>query len=123
VERVKCPDRSKSLRKGNLLFIIGFQAELKIVKMDKGRKQVKEKIHPKYFDTTITCACGNVIKTRSTVKDLHVEICSNCHPFFTGRQKLVDTAGRIDRFRKKYGLDKTGQAKTPVAKTKKADKS
>ena len=64
---------------------------------------MKEKIHPKYFETTITCACGNVIKTRSTVKDIHVEICSLCHPFFTGKQKLVDTAGRVERFRRKYG--------------------
>ena len=63
---------------------------------------MKDKIHPKYFETTITCACGNVIKTRSTVKDLHVEICSACHPFFTGKQKLVDTAGRVERFRRKY---------------------
>ncbi len=63
---------------------------------------MKEKIHPKYFETTITCACGNVIKTRSTVKDLHVEICSACHPFFTGKQKLIDTAGRVERFRRKY---------------------
>lgn len=64
---------------------------------------MKDKIHPKYFDTTITCACGNVIKTRSTVKDLRVEICSACHPFFTGKQKFVDTAGRVEKFMKKYG--------------------
>jgi len=63
---------------------------------------LKEKIHPKYFETTITCACGNVIHTRSTVKDIHVEICSQCHPFFTGKQKLVDTAGRVERFKKRY---------------------
>ncbi len=67
---------------------------------------MKPKVHPKYYDTTIKCACGNEIKTRSTAKDIRVEICSNCHPFFTGRQKLIDTAGRIDRFRRKYGLDK-----------------
>ncbi|MFH1337161.1 MAG: 50S ribosomal protein L31 [Candidatus Zixiibacteriota bacterium] len=67
---------------------------------------MKEKIHPKYFDTTITCACGNVISTRSTVKDIRVEICSACHPFFTGKQKLVDTAGRVERFRRKYGFPK-----------------
>ena len=65
---------------------------------------MKEKIHPKYEMTTISCACGNVIETRSTVKDLKVEICSACHPFFTGKQKLVDTAGRIERFRKKYNI-------------------
>ena len=68
---------------------------------------MKEKIHPKYETAKITCACGNVIETRSTVKDLKVEICSACHPFFTGKQKLVDTAGRIERFRKKYNIKET----------------
>ncbi|OHD21818.1 MAG: 50S ribosomal protein L31 [Spirochaetes bacterium GWB1_59_5] len=65
---------------------------------------MKSGIHPKYELTTITCACGSVIETRSTVKNIQVEICSACHPFFTGKQKLVDTAGRIDRFRRKYGI-------------------
>ncbi|MDR1862693.1 MAG: 50S ribosomal protein L31 [Treponema sp.] len=65
---------------------------------------MKDKIHPKYEQTTITCACGNVIETRSTAKNLKVEICSACHPFFTGKQKLVDTAGRIERFRRKYNI-------------------
>jgi large subunit ribosomal protein L31 len=65
---------------------------------------MKKGIHPKYELTTITCACGNVIETRSTVKNIQVEICSACHPFFTGKQKLVDTAGRIERFNKKYGI-------------------
>jgi large subunit ribosomal protein L31 len=65
---------------------------------------MKEKIHPKYEMTKISCACGNVIETRSTVKDIKVEICSACHPFFTGKQKLVDTAGRIERFRRKYNI-------------------
>jgi large subunit ribosomal protein L31 len=65
---------------------------------------MKSKIHPKYEMTKITCACGNVIETRSTTKDIKVEICSACHPFFTGKQKLVDTAGRIERFRKKYNI-------------------
>jgi large subunit ribosomal protein L31 len=64
---------------------------------------MKKKIHPEYHETTITCACGNVIKTRSTVKDLHIEICSKCHPFFSGKQKFVDTAGRVEKFQKKYG--------------------
>lgn len=64
---------------------------------------MKEKIHPKYFDTTIKCACGNVFETRSTVKEIRVEICSACHPFFTGKQKFVDTAGRVEKFMKKYG--------------------
>jgi large subunit ribosomal protein L31 len=63
---------------------------------------MKKGIHPPYHDTKIVCVCGNVIETRSTVKDIHIEICSNCHPFFTGKQKLVDTAGRVERFRKKY---------------------
>ena len=65
---------------------------------------MKEGIHPKYQEVTITCSCGNEIKTRSTGGDLKMEICSNCHPFYTGKQKLIDTAGRVERFRKKYGL-------------------
>jgi large subunit ribosomal protein L31 len=63
---------------------------------------MKADIHPKYQQTKIRCACGNVIETGSTKDNITVEICSNCHPFFTGKQKLVDTAGRIERFRKKY---------------------
>ncbi|MDI6839608.1 MAG: 50S ribosomal protein L31 [bacterium] len=63
---------------------------------------MKRDLHPEYYDTTITCACGNVVHTRSTKKDLHVEICSKCHPFFTGQEKLIDTAGRIERFKKRY---------------------
>jgi len=63
---------------------------------------MKEGIHPKYEAAKIVCACGNVIETRSTVPTIHVDICSNCHPFFTGKQKLVDTAGRVERFTKKY---------------------
>ena len=63
---------------------------------------MKADIHPECYDTTIKCACGNSIQVGSTKKDITVEICSKCHPFFTGKQKLVDTAGRIERFRKKY---------------------
>jgi large subunit ribosomal protein L31 len=63
---------------------------------------MKADIHPDYYQTTIKCACGNVLETGSTKKDIRVEICSKCHPFFTGKQKLVDTAGRIERFRRKY---------------------
>jgi len=63
---------------------------------------VKEGIHPKYVECHVVCACGHSWATRSTQKDIHVEICSNCHPFFTGKQKLVDTAGRVERFQKKY---------------------
>jgi large subunit ribosomal protein L31 len=63
---------------------------------------MKEKIHPPYHPTTIRCACGNEIPTGSTRKDIRVEICSQCHPFFTGKQKIMDSAGRIERFQKKY---------------------
>jgi large subunit ribosomal protein L31 len=63
---------------------------------------MKPDIHPEYNDTTIKCACGNVLEAGSTKADIRVEICSKCHPFFTGKQKLVDTAGRIERFRRKY---------------------
>jgi large subunit ribosomal protein L31 len=65
---------------------------------------MKEGIHPEYKKSLITCACGHVVETRSTAGNIHVEICSNCHPFFTGKQKLVDSAGRVERFKKKYGL-------------------
>jgi len=65
---------------------------------------MKPKIHPKYNESTITCGCGNVVKTKSTSGDMHVEICSSCHPFYSGKQKIVDTAGRVERFRRKYGL-------------------
>jgi large subunit ribosomal protein L31 len=61
-------------------------------------------IHPKYVETTITCACGHVLHTRSTKENIKTELCSQCHPFYTGKQKLVDTAGRVERFQRKYGL-------------------
>lgn len=67
---------------------------------------VKEGIHPNFEKTTITCACGNVIETASTKKDIKVEICSKCHPFYTGKQKLVDTGGRVDRFNKRFNINK-----------------
>ncbi|MCH8127949.1 50S ribosomal protein L31 [candidate division KSB1 bacterium] len=63
---------------------------------------MKKGIHPKYELTTVTCACGNTFQTRSTVDNLHLDICSNCHPFFTGKQKLVDSAGRVEKFMRKY---------------------
>ncbi len=69
---------------------------------------MKKGIHPEYKDCKIVCVCGNVIQTRSTVfPEIRVEICSACHPFYTGKQKLVDTAGRIDRFNKRYGVKKS----------------
>jgi large subunit ribosomal protein L31 len=63
---------------------------------------MKEKIHPEYHEVTVHCACGNTWKTKSTKTELRLEICSNCHPFFTGKSKLVDTAGRVERFQKRY---------------------
>ncbi|MEG1448248.1 MAG: 50S ribosomal protein L31 [Oscillospiraceae bacterium] len=66
---------------------------------------MKNGIHPEYKDAEIRCACGEVIKTRSTKEAINVEICSKCHPFFTGKQKLVDTGGRVDRFRKRFNID------------------
>jgi large subunit ribosomal protein L31 len=75
---------------------------------------MRKDIHPEYHRATVTCACGNTFETGSTRKEIRVEICSQCHPFFTGKQKLVDTAGRVERFRRKYGnymadLDKKGK--------------
>ncbi|MDI6617600.1 MAG: 50S ribosomal protein L31 [Clostridiales bacterium] len=65
---------------------------------------MKEGIHPKYYQAVVKCACGETFVTGSTKKELHVEICSKCHPFFTGKQKLVDTGGRVEKFIKKYNL-------------------
>jgi large subunit ribosomal protein L31 len=86
---------------------------------------VKEAIHPKYEEVEARCACGNTFKTRSTKPELHLEICSACHPFFTGRQKLIDTEGRVERFAKKFGLQTSEQRRTAekaakAAKTAKA---
>lgn len=68
---------------------------------------MKEKIHPKYYhDAKVVCSCGNTFITGSTKQNLRVELCSKCHPFFTGEQKIIDTAGRVERFRKRYKLDK-----------------
>ena len=67
---------------------------------------MKEGIHPSYQASTVVCACGNRFQTRSTLPEIHVEICSNCHPFYTGKQKIVDTAGRVERFKRRYGLQK-----------------
>ena len=67
---------------------------------------MKEKIHPKYVASTVKCACGNIFETMSNSEEIKVAICSNCHPFFTGKQKLIDTAGRIEKFQKKYEKQK-----------------
>ncbi|OGT84466.1 MAG: 50S ribosomal protein L31 [Gammaproteobacteria bacterium RIFCSPLOWO2_02_FULL_61_13] len=66
---------------------------------------MKADIHPEYAEITVTCSCGNSFKTCSThAKDLHIEVCAQCHPFYTGKQKMLDTAGRVDKFRRKYGM-------------------
>src|SRR5687768_17630086 len=83
---------------------------------------VKEAIHPKYFEVEARCACGATWKTHSTKQELHLEICSNCHPFFTGRQKLIDTEGRVDRFTKRFGTMSVEERKKSAA-TVKADKA
>jgi large subunit ribosomal protein L31 len=83
---------------------------------------VKEAIHPKYFDVEARCACGTTWKTRATKPELHLEICSSCHPFFTGKQKLLDTEGRVERFSKKYGAQTVESRKT-AAKAAKATKA
>ena len=83
---------------------------------------MKAKIHPQYKETDIACACGNVIKTRSTKPGIKIEVCSSCHPFYTGQQKLVDTAGRVDKFKKRVAAtkekaDKKAAAAKPAVKT------
>ncbi|MFM9331673.1 50S ribosomal protein L31 [Paenibacillus mesotrionivorans] len=65
---------------------------------------MKEAIHPKYYAATVTCACGNTFESGSVKQALRVEICSNCHPFYTGKQKFIDVGGRVDKFKKKYGI-------------------
>ena len=70
---------------------------------------MKDKIHPKYVSCQVTCACGEAFATRSTVAELHVDICSACHPFFTGKQKFVDTAGRVEKFQRKFAGNYFGQ--------------
>jgi large subunit ribosomal protein L31 len=72
--------------------------------LKEGELAMKEGLHPKYGEAVIKCACGETFTTGSTKKSLHVEICSKCHPFFTGKQKLIDTGGRVDKFKKKYGI-------------------
>ena len=73
---------------------------------------MKTKIHPQYSTITVTCSCGNAWDTRSTLgRDLHVEVCSACHPFYTGKQKIVDTAGRVEKFRQKYARKPAAAAK------------
>jgi len=77
---------------------------------------MKKEIHPEYKKTKITCICGNVIETASTSQDIHVEVCSRCHPFYTGKQKLMDTAGRVERFQRKSGDYRKKQADKDTGK-------
>ena len=84
---------------------------------------MREGIHPESFDVEARCACGATWKTRSTKKELRLEICSNCHPFFTGKQKLIDTEGRVERFMKKYGAQTVAGLKERQKQTNEASKS
>ena len=77
---------------------------------------MKDKIHPQYYDVTVRCACGATWQTRSTKQKVHLEICSNCHPFFTGRQKLIDREGRVERFTKKFGAQTVATLKSRAKK-------
>jgi large subunit ribosomal protein L31 len=76
---------------------------------------MKPKIHPEYVECKVSCGCGNTFQTRSTRKEIHVEVCSACHPFYTGRQKFVDTAGRIEKFNKKYAAAKKAPSASGTA--------
>jgi large subunit ribosomal protein L31 len=82
---------------------------------------MKKEIHPDYVEATVTCSCGNTFKTRSTKSELRVEICSQCHPFYSGKQKLVDTGGRVERFERRYGKARPTRKKPAAEKAKKAE--
>lgn len=82
---------------------------------------MKQGIHPEYKQATVRCACGNTFQTRSTREDIHVEVCSVCHPFFTGKQRLMDTAGRVERFRRKWGKQEGTKAEAPSDEASSAD--
>ncbi len=71
---------------------------------------MKADLHPRYQKLTVQCACGNTFETRSTSDNIHVEVCAQCHPYFTGKQRMIDTAGRVDRFRRRYQTDATAKA-------------
>jgi large subunit ribosomal protein L31 len=82
---------------------------------------MKKDIHPEYVEATVTCSCGDTFKTRSTKPELRVEICSQCHPFYSGKQKLVDTGGRVERFERRYGNARPQRKKTAEDKAKKTE--
>jgi len=82
---------------------------------------MKKDIHPDYVEATVTCSCGNTFQTRSTKPELHVEICSQCHPFYSGKQKLVDSGGRVERFERRYGKKRPQRKKGAVERGRKAE--
>jgi large subunit ribosomal protein L31 len=82
---------------------------------------MKKDIHPDYVEATVTCSCGNTFKTRSTKPELRVEICSQCHPFYSGKQKLVDSGGRVERFERRYGKARPQRRRASEEKPKKAE--
>ena len=84
---------------------------------------MRQGIHPEYVDTHVTCSCGNTFTTRSVKKELHVELCNQCHPFYTGKQKLVDTGGRVERFQKKYANRAKPKADQPATAEPAADEA
>ncbi len=84
---------------------------------------MKKGIHPEYKETTIVCACGNTVHTRSTKENIHVEICSKCHPFYTGKQKLVDSAGRVERFQKRYEKAEKEKGKKAASRKEESPKA
>jgi len=94
-------------RAGEILRFLRVLVRTGILGAPEGVARMKVGIHPDYVDTTITCACGEVVHTRSTRPNIHVEVCSKCHPFYTGKHKLMDTAGRVERFQRKYGRQTT----------------
>ena len=101
-----CPARCQLNKKGEPCFQVTVPAIFPpffAIDNQARMRAVKPGIHPKYQRATVQCACGNSFVTRSTTPVIHVEICASCHPFFTGKQKLLDTAGRVERFRQKYG--------------------
>jgi len=99
---------------GQIVFLPSFGDITKLSQKSKSEQSMKSEIHPVYATATVKCACGNTYQTRSTQAEIHTDICAQCHPFFTGKQKLVDTAGRVERFRQKYA---TKTAAAPAATT------
>ena len=90
-----------------MLYLVSYKMDMdlfRILSLGKEVNSMKENIHPKYGKAIVTCACGETFETGSTKEELRVEICSKCHPFYTGKQKLIDSGGRVDRFNRRYGL-------------------